>query len=235
MEIIGYFFREGDEIAFDYDLFGDAVRAFPEESMEYGFDRIRELADIDIFDSDDGNVRVYSWDYPQLGTMGSYGNLVQYRWRRKVKFDSFVHDRDEFEHATLGLYTLEEGKYIRYEYLREWSSQAYALARAFGLTKHGLRELPLFESGDGPTEMIDLEYNIPDWYFRAGRGEGYKWLFFYDDAEKTLYTPSIPEDNTLSDRYVPYRWNGETMHPLPENGNPFLRCWRSPRRLWRGW
>ncbi|MDO4827629.1 MAG: hypothetical protein Q4B16_08820 [Bacteroidia bacterium] len=70
--------------------------------------------------------------------------------------------------------------------------------------------------------MIDLEYNIPDWYFRAGKGEGYDWLFFFDDSMKTLYYPSSVEDNLLSDRYVPYVWDGETMHPGREVGNPFL-------------
>lgn len=221
-KIVDYFFMDNDFDEFDYFIFEEAINSFPEESMSYGFDRIKELTSIEIFDTDDGNVRVYSWVYPPQGTMGSYGNIIQYKWHGKVKFGSFIHDRDEFEHSTNGLYTLEDGKYIRYEYFREWSSQAYALAKAYKLTKAGLQAIPIFETEEGLSEMIDLEYNIPDWYFRAGKGEGYKWLFFFDDSEKTLYYPSSPEYNVLTDRYVPYEWDGEIMHPNQEVGNPFL-------------
>lgn len=221
-KIIDYFFKDNDFDEFDYYLFEDAVNAFPEEAMKYDFKKIKELTGIEIFDTDDGNIRVYSWTYPPHGTMGSYGNILQYKWRGKVKFGTFIHEQDELEHSTNGLYTLEEGKYIRYEYFREWSSQAYALAKAYQLTEDGLQAVPLFETEDGLSEKIDLEYNIPDWYFRAGKGEGYNWLFFFDYSKKTLYYPSSPEYNVLSDRYVPYVWDGKTMHPEPEVGNPFL-------------
>lgn len=221
-KIVDYYFKDNDFDEFDYYIFDEAVNAFPEEAMSYDFNQIKELTSIEIFDTDDGNVRVYSWVYPPHGTMGSYGSILQYKWHGKVKFGTFIHDLDEFEHSTNGLYTLEDGKYIRYEYFREWSSQAYALAKAYQLTEDGLQAIPLFETKDGLSEMIDLEYNIPDWYFRAGKGEGYKWLFFYDNSKKTLYYPSSPEYNVLSDRYVPYVWDGETMHPDQEVGNPFL-------------
>lgn len=223
-KIVDYFFKDEDSDydEFDYDLFEEAVRAFPEEAMNYDFDRIKEWTSVEIFDTDDGNVRVYSWTYPPEGTMGTYGNILQYKWRGKVKFGTFTHDRDEFELDTRGLYTLDNGKYIRFEYLREWSTQAYASAKAYRLTRRGLQAIPLFETEDGLSEMIDLEYCIPDWYFRAGRGEGYGWLFFFDDSKKTLYYPSSEEYNFLSDRYVPYVWDGKTMHPKREVGNPFL-------------
>ena len=227
-KMIDYCFRDvnGEEFdydeRFDYELFEQAIHAFPEEAMVYGFDKLKEFVDIDIYDSKDGNVRIYSWQYPAMATMGSYGSILQYRWRGKVKFGSFINEKDEFEYSTRGFYTLEDGKYIRYAYLREWSTQAYAVAEAYKLTKNGLEEIPLFETEEGLSAIIDTEYNIPDWYFRAGRGEGYNWLFYYDNDKKNLYFPSTPEYNYLSDRYVPYNWNGETMCPLSEVGNPFL-------------
>ena len=221
-KMIDYFFRDEEDEDFDYFLFEDAIHAYPEEAMDYGFERLKELTSIEVFDSDDGNVRIYSWTNPSMATMGDYGCILQYRWKGKVKFGTFIHNRDEYELATRGFYTLEDGLYIRYAYLREWSTQAYAIAETYKLSKDGLEEVFLFETEDGLSEEIDMEYNIPDWYFRAGRGEGFKWIFHYDESNQILYFPSTPEYNIISDRYIPYKWNGKTMLPLSEVGNPFL-------------
>ena len=220
-KMLDYCLREAGD-AFDYALFEKAVRAFPEQAMDYGFDQLKERAGIDIFDAADGQVRVYAWnDAGEGGTMGAYGSILQYRWKGTVRFGTF--DGEEGL-RTCAFYTLGGGKYLRYAYLREWGSRAYAAAEAYGLTPNGLEPEGLFAE-EGCECALEVEYNIPDWYFRAGKGEGYKWLFYFDEAQKTLYFPSsrdIEEDTVLSDRYIPYRWDGEALQPLPECGNPFL-------------
>ena len=215
--------EESDIHSFDYEVFRKAVHAFPEEAMAYGFDKLRELAYIDIFDSEDGAVRAYSWDDLTGGTMISFDGFYQYRWKGKVRFDEFDQGEDDFRMSTRKLHSLGDGHYLRHAYLREWSSMAYEAYEAFRLTKNGLVMEDLFDDGiNGPSEDLGTEYNIPDWYFRAGKGEGYPWLFYFDAKEKTLYYPLTDDSCQLSDRYVPYKWDGKKMVSTPEVGNPFL-------------
>ncbi len=39
---------------------------------------------------------------------------------------------------------------------------------------------------------------------------------------ESMAHPSSPEYNHFSDRFIPYVWNGKTLKPMPEVGNPFL-------------
>lgn len=181
-----------------------------------------EDIEVTVLDSDDGNVRVLGWEAPHDGTMGVYGSRIEYKWKGKdLTQDGTVNGAEE-SMMPMKLYTLDDGKYILYQYFREWSSQGYIEATALELTPKGLALVKLFETEDGLADNINVEYNIPDWYFRAGSGDGYDWLYHYDKATKTLYHPSSPEYNHLSDRYIPYVWSGKTLKPMPEVGNPFL-------------
>ena len=154
--------------------------------------------------------------------MGVYSSRIEYKWKGKTLTQGVIPNGAEESQMPMKLYTLGGGKYILYQYFREWSSQAYIEATALELTAEGLVPVKLFETEEGLADNINVEYNIPDWYFRAGSGEGYEWLYHFDKATKTLYHPSSPEYNHLSDRYIPYVWNGKTFSPGKEVANPFL-------------
>ena len=225
-KMIDYFFRDGEESNvhdFDYDVFREAVRAFPVEAMAYGFDKLQVLAGISIVDSEDGAVRAYSWDDLMGGTMISFDGFYQYRWKGKVLLDDFDEEEEASVMSTRELHSLGDGHYLRLAYFREWSSMAYEAYESYRLTRKGLVKEALFDGGiNDPTGDLGTEYNIPDWYFRTGNGEGYAWLFYFDAKEKVLYYPLSDEYALLSDRYVPYKWNGKKMVSTPETGNPFL-------------
>ena len=180
------------------------------------------IDEMTILNSDDGKVTVYGWEKPHTGTMGSYGSRVEYKWEGKTMTQELFESDDDFAPLPKQLYTLNDGKYIMYQYFREWSSLGYIGATAYELTKDGLTEIKLFETPEGLDTEIGLEFVIPDWYFRAGDGEGYDWLYYFNKDEKTLYHPLSLEGDILTDRYVPYKWNGKTMVPGAEVGNPFL-------------
>ena len=225
-KMIDYFFRDGEEpdiLNFDYEVFREAVHAFPEEAMVYGFDKLRELAYIHIVDSEDGAVRAYSWDDLTGGTLISFDGFYQYRWKGKVLFDDFDKGEDVLGMSTRELHSLGDGHYLRHAYLREWSSMAYEACEAYRLTRKGLVVEALFDDGiNDPKEYLGTEYNIPDWYFRTEKGEGYPWLFYFNAEEKVLFYPSSEDYAVLTDRYVPYKWDGKKMVSTPEVGNPFL-------------
>lgn len=175
-----------------------------------------------ILKSDDGNVTVYGWERPHNGTMGSYGSRVEYKWKGKTLTQESLPNGAEEALMPTKLYTLGSGKYILYQYFREWSSQGYIEAAAYELTSNGLIPAALFETPDSLSCCINVEFNIPDWYFRAGKGEGYDWLYHFDKRKKVLYHPSSSDYNNFSDRYIPYKWNGKVMVPGEEVGNPLL-------------
>ena len=175
-----------------------------------------------VLESDDNNIRISGWEEPHSGTMGVYGSRVEYEWRGKTLVQQGTIGSTDESMMPMKLYTLGDGKYILYQYFREWSSQAYIEATALELTAEGLVPVKLFETEEGLADNINVEYNIPDWYFRTGNGDGYEWLYHFDKTRKSLYHPASPEYNHLSDRYVPYVWNGKTLSPGKEVANPFL-------------
>lgn len=181
-----------------------------------------EGPDITVLESDDGLVRVLGWEEPHDGTMGVYGSRIEYKWNGKSLTQEGTLSGAGEPMMPMKLYTLGDGKYILYQYFREWSSQGYIEATALELTAEGLMPVKLFEKGNGLVDNINMEYNTPDWYFRTNDGGGYDWLYYYDKASQTLYHPASPSGNFLSDRYIPYIWNGKTLSPGKEVANPFL-------------
>ena len=74
---------EFDYFNFDYDLFEKLIKSDP-SSMTYSFDSFQHYAGIVILDSQDDNVRYYTWDNPHLHTMSDYRTYTQYRFNNEV-------------------------------------------------------------------------------------------------------------------------------------------------------
>ena len=174
------------------------------------------------YTSADGLVKVVGWERSHDGTMGSYGCRIEYKWNGiMLAQEGFVGTTEE-PMMPRGIYDLGGKKYVLVQYFREWSSLGYLEATAAQLTADGLVPVKLFETPQGLSDNINVEYNIPDWYSRADDGVGHEWLYAFDVASKTLFHPIAREGGILTDRYIPYTWNGRMLSPGKEVGNPLL-------------
>jgi hypothetical protein len=196
-------------------------------AMLWPFDSLCKNENLSIVDSDDGLVRIYTWeDVENMGTASNYYEIVQYRWNDKV----YVQDESDCDceycpaSIPLHFYTIKSKNktyYLVSYYLREWSSMSFRSFQAFELTKKGLKPVDLFYEQNGGIDHLDFEYNIPEWYFTANLGEGYDWLCYYDSVNRVYYHPET--EYNLNDRYAKYVFDGEKFVLKDASAaNPFL-------------
>ena len=211
------------------------------ETIDHPFNDLQELGYINIVTSEDGNLRLYYWDTEFGGTWIQWANICQYRSNGKtyvyegsimdVKYvDMEKQDEMPGECAVLGIKTIydTEGSpiYLVHSYIRESSNLGYASIEAVKIENDRLTGAPIFRGGNDydETDWIDesnkviyecsrgTDYSIADWYFRANNGEGWNWLFRYDDETDILYIPQASFE--ITDRYSLFRYNGKTLNHI---------------------
>lgn len=230
------------------------------KTIDYPFDKLQEKEYVNIVTSEDGNLRLYYWDNCSGGTMIIWSNICQYRSNgnvyayegsiKNVKYnipDDNNREEDDYDIgcAVLGIKTIYtysgEPVYLVNTYIRESSNWGYYSIEAIKIDNDKLVSVPIFPKNmecleeDVIEQMVEkcylgYEHTIPDWYFRANNGEGWNWMFMYNDKSETLYVPYI-DNCSITDRYEMYRYDGEYMNYIGIDGgfwlHPSLRSFMS--------
>lgn len=229
-----------------YDELIDFVIKEP-RTLDYPFEKLQREGYANVVTSEDGNLRLYYWDNGFGGTWISWSNICQYRSGDKVYlYEGSVMDvkygeqseQDEGSNncAILGIKTIYDDSgspiYLVHAYIRESSNWGYASIEAIRIEDDKLVAAPIFKGGvddvDFDSDVEDqveksyrsVEYTIADWYFAANNGEGWDWLFQYDDKAKILYVPQA--DPKITDRYSLYRYNGVSLYYIGVDGGFWL-------------
>lgn len=208
----------------------------------YDFPHLTDsLETITITTSDDGKVRIYSWDTWMGGTMIDWDNVIQYRSTdSKLKtFDGCVWDieeasEDEEGEGSFGCYT----KAI-YSFQRKDGQTVYVTDSYFRESSiYGFNELNVFCISDGKLQCVTnafvtpegemksdvgVEYIIPSWYFLTD-GRGWDWVFSLDKETQTFYLPVTREDmsDNMTDQYDLYKFNGYQFVYIGRDGGYWL-------------
>lgn len=229
-KLIHYFFPDGQLYEmpgdFDYYILSQVFMADP-SSMEYPFDSICKYANVWLADSDDGKVRVFSWEAPHFWTMSDYQYIVGYRWNDSVLFQ-IPQCPEDVEmcvwNLTQKIYTFKDGSdtyYFTDGNFSEWSSCDSQCLTANVLTCNGLEDVDLFMDDEGARSSICCEYDVPRWYCMANHGEGYDWLNYFDESNKTIYVQN--SFYYLDDRFYAYKWDGKYFSLVDSDaGSPFI-------------
>ena len=235
-----------------YDEFIDFVMKEP-QTIDYPFEKLLYNGYADVVTSEDGNLRLYYWDTRFGGTWINWSNICQYRSNNKVythkcsilDFDHEGNIGQEYDNecATLGIKTIYDDSnnpiYIVRAYIRFSSNWGWQSAVAVKIKDDKLVTVPIFQGGidiyaDEEDEIDrecyrDVEYSIADWYFRANDGEGWDWLFRYDDKTEILYVPQVDYPQ-ISDRYSLYQYDGENLCYIGTDGgfwiHPSIRSFK---------
>lgn len=213
-----------------YDFtFAEYLRYNP-ATMRYPFDALQHADENPIYieQTPDGRIRAYNWCSYAYGSNVTWNHLIQIEDNGTVYVPDEIPDWDMEVSTIEHIYQLPEpGYYIFVYYLREWASMGHYAAVGYQLNGHTLKRVRLFTDTDAThRDRLELECNTSDFYFRIGRAIGGDDFFYYDEQNATLYYPRtrIRYDETLlvSDRYIPYVWDGTGMTEDEETGNPRL-------------
>lgn len=214
-----------------YDFTFTQYLAYNPATMHYPFTKLRnsEESSLGIADSPDGKIRFYEWISEMGGSYINWDAMYQIDDHGTIYTFSGLPDWDSEYAVPMDIFLLPHKKkdyYIFIYYIREWSSQSYYAAVSYELTGGTLKRVELFTDSEGkPTDRIDYEYNVPDYYFRFARACGFDYHFYFDEATSTLYYPLGWDEDYLimTDRYIPYRWDGKSIKRQTQTvGNPDL-------------
>ena len=229
-----------------YDELVDFIIKEP-RTIEYAFDKLQNEGYADVVTSEDGNLRLYYWDNRSGGTWISWSNICQYRCGNKVyayegsimdvKYGTQIEHEDRSNNcAILGIKTIYDESnspiYLVHAYIKESNNWGYESIEAISIENGELVAIPIFQGGIDTCDMDcdtekqakqcyrGVEYTIADWYFTANNGEGWNWLFRFDDKANILYIPQA--DPEITDRYSLYRYNGANLYYVGTDGGFWL-------------
>lgn len=223
-----YDIQEKSNIEFSKLLLDDTCTFY------YDFPYVTDSTQIvNIAASDDGNVRIYSWNGQLGGTMIYWENVVQYKSDGKLlTFDGSIwralNETDENEEGeidygcwTNSIYTFKRNDgqtiYVTESYFRSGSVDGYSSLDAFCISNGELK--PIEDAFNG-SSSIGTDYNIPSWYFLTD-GKGWDWTFSFDKNTQTFYVP-IAEDSEMVDQYDLYTFNGDKFVHAGRDGGYWL-------------
>ena len=235
-----YAFIEGIENYDDLDLREKANDDFAKWLLKdtctfhYNFPNATDSTEIvNIAESDDGNIRIYSWDTQLGGTMVCWDNVIQYRSNGKIKsYDGSIWSVDEsreeneidFGCWTKAIYTFNRNDgqtiYVTESYFRESSSYGYSTLDAFNISDGKLKMIEDAFVIPNDNFHLGIEYIIPSWYFLTD-GKGWDWIFSLDRNTQTFYVPVV-DDLELLDQYDLYRFNGNKFVYAGREGGYWL-------------
>lgn len=226
------------------------------QTLDYPFDSLQSKEYATVVTSEDGNLRFYYWDNRMGGTYISWSNICQYRSGDKVYtyknsiMNVKYRNTSEEPHdgcSINGIKTIYDESnspiYLVYAYLRLSSALGYSSIEAVKIEGDKLVAVPIFIDKANDYNNIDpeskeyvamcyrgLEHTIPDWYFRTNYGDGWDWLFTYNEKTNILYIPLTCPEEELTDRYSLYHFDGKKLCYIGENAgfwiHPTLHSFR---------
>lgn len=181
------------------------------ETINFSFHKIREKC-VQILDSEDSNVRLYSWDTYLGGTMGVYGNIVQYKSEDTVFSEplsnSFIFSNyDNFFCKSIFTFdTLGNTYYLIVKTSKYSSKDAAESVTAYTIEKGKLIKVKLFRSKKGIAHTVNLYYNF---YSVVNRKERPIRLIKFNKKRKVLSLPIINKNDSVTKKYTHTAFNGQ--------------------------
>lgn len=166
--------------------------------------------------SEDGNIKFYSWNTGEGGTMPVYGVLCQYRTSDGGTKVVDLGKEDMDVAWARDVHSIKKDNRLTYYIVtrshRISSNDGYMWMEAFVIDHDTLRSVSVLDSGDDLDECDwEVNYRISDWSYSTN-DEGWNWLFEYNSRTRDLYVPIIVfiEESVpiISDRYKLYCFNG---------------------------
>ncbi|MBS1797536.1 MAG: hypothetical protein JSS81_27175 [Acidobacteria bacterium] len=210
---------------YDGDKLSAANRDFEEKLVKYT-KKASTLAykfpvlakSIFIATSDDGRLRVYSWDLEGGGTMHEFGRVYQFRGADGKVYSRGEEPSEEEDGAgsfVTDVYSVAAKKGTAYVVCSTFigsTQDHYQSATGFRIDGDKLVDkVELFRTKEGLTDALSFEYNF---FSVVDRRERPVRLILYDKKTKSLRIPVVVNDKKfpngrVTNRFITYRFDGE--------------------------
>lgn len=181
-------------------------------TLSYEFDSLRK-DNIDIIDSEDKILRIYSWDTWFGGTMYDFGNVFQFRSGNKV-YSRIAYDTTSGEGEYIPFYseifTLKANNHTYYLAVFNGiysTIDASQSIKIFTIENNNLIDsVKLIKTKNGLINSIEVSF---DFFSVVDRPERPLRLIKYDKEKKIIYIPIVYENGKVTDRYILYEFTGK--------------------------
>lgn len=181
--------------------------------LQYDFPALKDR--IFITTSEDGKLRIYSWDMQTGGTLHDYASVIQYQGR-SGKVNAWV-DVDEpggggFYSQIFQVPTSAGTIYLANSTFTASTSLAGQSIRALRINNDKLELKPkVIRTSTGLRNEVGFAY---DFFSVSDRPERPIKLFFFDEKKKEFRFPVVIEDDKtpqgrVTDKFITYRFNGK--------------------------
>lgn len=186
--------------------FIDFIKSTP-STLTFPFKKLTDSNEVFIRTSNDGNLRIYSWDTWTGGTMHEYNTI--YQWRAKGKVFSKI---KKFEKQG------DPGSFISQLHTVDANNQRYYLAvtNATYSNKDARQSVAVYKIENG--KLIDtaklfktktkrlnrIEVDF-DFFSVVDRPERPLELIIYDDKQKIIYIPIVGENGQVTNKNILYQ------------------------------
>lgn len=206
-------------------------------SLDYPFDKLQKETEISIETSEDGNLRIYSWNSYNGGSMPMYTNILQYRSDGKVyvnglgliddiginipQYYQVYEDEDIVGSNVVGLITFSVSDSSVYYMLKTDDKIMHNCAllglQAVKIQKGQIVSAPIFYTEeDGVLDNLSVEYNPIEWSNKNNASKNLNRNFEFEKQKQILYVPYSVEGN-LVDRYRQFYFDGSVFRPKEVN------------------
>lgn len=165
--------------------------------------------DMHVSASKDAKITFISWDTKRGGTSPWYASKCIFKTQSGKKRTLYRNDEISWI-SRVRTITKKDGTtyYLVFCTAKASSIDASEWLEAYRITGDTLNEVSVVDGVGSPDSCkLSVDYSIPDWFF-ATQGEGYNWIFDYDNVSHNLYVPQT-EDGLLIDRYWVLHFNGD--------------------------
>jgi hypothetical protein len=207
-KIFSFYYSNYDSLDYYSDLFGEKFSRFIKENpatMKYPFKMLSDSNVCRVVTSKDGNLRLYSWDTWQGGTMHEYQNIYQYRSNEKIYIKAPENIEGEMGTMFIGIDTLTiNGKpgYLIAGMGSESSRLYYESINYITIENNQITDtLQIFKAPEGNINYLVIEYDVSS---RSQNKKSPLRLIKYNAEKKFISVPEVGEHEMLTGKYI--RW-----------------------------
>lgn len=189
-------------------------------SIHYTFKKLQDNGTLWVASSEDGKLKIYSWDDQMGGTMRSFNCIYQFETPNGVVVERRITDQDGDPMSFYSkVYTLKR-QHLPPVYLAIHNGiystkDASQSVSAFAIENGKLnKDIKIFKTRKEYLNTIDVYF---DFFSVAGRPERPLELITFDKAAKKMYIPIVVENGQVTKRNIVYQFDGTNMkHILTE-------------------
>ena len=212
-KIFTFYYGNNDSLNYCSELFSTRLLTFIKKypaTLNYKFKSLTDSNACHIVTSNDGLLRIYSWDTWLGGTMHDFKNIFQFKTGNKIYSTDLEKNEGDFDTYFTDIFSLKANLktyYLAVSGGSESTKDAYETISVYAISSDTLNDkVKLIKTTSGLNNSISFEY---DFFSVVDRPERPIRLIRYDTDKKVIYIPIVLDNGKVTNRYILYQFNGK--------------------------